>query len=137
MEKYRSKIKYHNQVVREKDRNWFKEMSLVLMLTLMIAGAVMFYVWQQVEITKYGYKIEQMKGEKEILEKLNRELKLECSYLGRLDRIERIAKEELNMIEPEEEQVIIVRKEDLENAYLQNAKKDFKENKVKVKKDDR
>jgi len=73
----------------------------------------------------------------EALLKLNRELKLECSYLSRLERIERIAREELNMIEPREEQVIIVHKEALDNTNLPNIEKDLKESKGKLTKDDR
>jgi hypothetical protein len=71
MEKYYKRKRYQNQIVREKDRKWFKDMALVLMLTLLIAGAVMFYVWQQVEMIKFGYKIEQMKKEKGVLQELN------------------------------------------------------------------
>jgi cell division protein FtsL len=110
MEKYYKRKRYQNQIVREKDRKWFKDMALVLMLTLLIAGAVMFYVWQQVEMIKFGYKIEQMKKEKGVLQELNRELKLERSYLRRLERIENIAKQKLHMIEPEDNCVIIAKK---------------------------
>lgn len=111
MEKfYKSKI-YQNQIVQEKDRTWFKDMALVLMLTVLIAGAVLFYVWQQVEMIKFGYKIEQMKEERNALQELNRELKLERSYLRRLERIESIAKQQLHMKEPDENCVIIIKKQ--------------------------
>jgi cell division protein FtsL len=112
MEKfYKTKI-YQNEIVQEKDRTWFKDMALVLMLTVLIAGAVLFYVWQQVEMIKFGYKIEQMKEERNALQELNRELKLERSYLRRLERIESIAKQELHMIEPDESRVIIIKKQE-------------------------
>jgi cell division protein FtsL len=111
MEKfYKSKI-YQNQIVQERDRTWFKDMALVLMLTVLIAGAVLFYVWQQVEMIKFGYKIEQMKEERNALQELNRELKLERSYLRRLERIESIAKQQLHMKEPDENCVIIIKKQ--------------------------
>jgi cell division protein FtsL len=127
MEKYYKRKRYQNQIVREKDRKWFKDMALVLMLTLLIAGAVMFYVWQQVEKIKFGYKIEQMKKEKEVLQELNRELKLERSYLRRLERIENIAKQKLNMIEPEDNCVIIVKKQAEKNKNVKNTKNKTKQ----------
>jgi cell division protein FtsL len=127
MEKYYKRNRYQNQIVREKDRKWFKDMALVLMLTLLIAGAVMFYVWQQVEMIKFGYKIEQMKKEKGVLQELNRELKLERSYLRRLERIENIAKQKLHMIEPEEDCVIIVKKQTEKNKNGKDAKNKTKQ----------
>jgi cell division protein FtsL len=111
MEKFYKRKIYQNRIVQEKDRTWFKDMALVLMLTVLIAGAVLFYVWQQVEMIKFGYKIEQMKEERNALQELNREVKLERSYLRRLERIESIAKQQLHMIEPDESRVIIIKEQ--------------------------
>lgn len=131
MADYHSKTNYQNQVIREKDQNWFKEMRFIILLTLIIGGAVMFYVWQQVEMIKYAYKIEEMIKEKKALQKINRTLRLERSYLSRLERIEEIAKKRLHMIEPEEGQVIIIG----EKAEIKDAIKKFGENKLSSRKD--
>lgn len=54
---------------------------------------MMVYVWQHFSAIEYGYKIEQLKVEREAVMESNRALKLEESSLRDLSRIEALARQ--------------------------------------------
>ena len=53
----------------------------------------MIYVWQHFSAIEYGYKIEQLKSEREAIMESNRALKLEESSLRDLSRIDPLARQ--------------------------------------------
>ncbi len=53
----------------------------------------MVYVWQHFSAIEYGYKIEQLKSEREAIMESNRALKLEESSLRDLSRIDALARQ--------------------------------------------
>lgn len=61
-------------------------LALLLMFT-------MVYVWQHFSAIEYGYKIEQLKVERESIMESNRALKLEESSLRDLSRIDTLARQ--------------------------------------------
>lgn len=61
---------------------------------------VLGYVWQHIEIISTGYRIEGLKAEKTALVNKNKEFQVQLSSLKSLDRIEKIAKDELHLIVP-------------------------------------
>ncbi len=61
-------------------------LSILLMFT-------MIYVWQHFSAIEYGYKIEQLKSEREAVMETNRALKLEESSLRDLSRIDPLARQ--------------------------------------------
>jgi cell division protein FtsL len=54
---------------------------------------VMTYVWQHFSAIEYGYKIEQLKSEREAIMESNRALKLEEASLRDLSRIDSLARQ--------------------------------------------
>ena len=99
---------YNLPLVKEKDTRRKRDMTKFLLLGLLVLIFFLFYLWFQMESLNYGYKINEKKElQKELLE-TNKRLQLEKDSLQTPARIERIAKEELHMEEPEESQVIIV-----------------------------
>jgi len=93
-------------LAREGNRN--------LILVALIAGFVsigscLFYVWSHHQMISLGYETSQtIRQERELLEK-NKKLRLELAALKSPSRIERIALQELGMVRPQKEQLIIVR----------------------------
>src|SRR5271157_2245031 len=78
------------------------------MISLGITMAVLFlfvlvYVWQHFSAIEYGYKIEQLKAERDAIAQTTRALGLEEASLKDVSRIERMAKE-LGMQRPEQGQ---------------------------------
>lgn len=78
------------------------------MVSLGITMAVLFlfvlvYVWQHFSAIEYGYKIEQLKAERDTIAETSRALGLEEASLKDVSRIERLARE-LGMQPPKEGQ---------------------------------
>ncbi len=66
--------------------------SFAIMLGVLLTFA-MVYVWQHFSAIEYGYKIEQLKSERDAIMESNRALKLEESSLRDLSRIDTLARQ--------------------------------------------
>ena len=83
----------NSRVVRVADPKRRRELlsfgfTLALLLMLVIT-----YVWQHFSAIEYGYKIEQLKSERESITESNRALKLEEASLRDLSRIDSLARQ--------------------------------------------
>ncbi len=78
------------KVVDPKRRRDLALFAGALSVLLMFA---MIYVWQHFSAIEYGYKIEQLKSEREAIMESNRSLKLEESSLRDLSRIDTLARQ--------------------------------------------
>ncbi len=67
-----------------------------------------FYLWQQIQVVRLGYKIETGKNEIKQLEDENRYLRIRIGELTSLEYIERTAREKLGMKPVNSERVIIL-----------------------------
>lgn len=83
---------------------------LHVLVGLLILAAILFYVWQRVQVVRLGYQIERCKVEKTELIRKNRELLIEISSLTSPDRIERLAASRVGLSIPEREQIVIVKR---------------------------
>ena len=66
-------------------------------------------IWQHVRLIGSGYEIERLRTERRALLQERRALMLEVASLSALNRIETLALGRLNMIHPEEGQMVFVR----------------------------
>ncbi len=97
-----------------------KETLNIFIIGIIIVALFLFYLWHHMEGIKLGYKIEQLKKEKEQLKEEIKKLKFEkVNYLG-LKRIEKIALEELKLTYPNSDQIIIWDKKILEKQSQSN-----------------
>ncbi|MDD5131313.1 MAG: cell division protein FtsL [bacterium] len=80
-----------------------------LFLVLLFCTALI-YVWQQIQVVKFGYGISQLKLQIEERENDNRSLRMKLNNLGSLERVEKIAKERLKMVNPPPENIIYLEK---------------------------
>jgi cell division protein FtsL len=78
------------QVADPKRRRELFTFSVLLGVLLMLA---MVYLWQHFSAIEYGYKIEQLKQEREAILEANHALKLEESSLRDLARIDALARQ--------------------------------------------
>jgi cell division protein FtsL len=93
----------NSRVVKVTDPKRRREM-LTFGITLgMLFLLVMVYLWQHFSAIEYGYKIEQLKLERDTISESNRALSLEEASLKDLPRIDRMARE-LGMQRPVEGQ---------------------------------
>lgn len=75
---------------------------------LVIFCAFLFYVWQHIQVIKVGYRINKFQAQLEELKNKNRYLRVQANQLKSLDRIEKIAREELKMVRPSKDDKLII-----------------------------
>ena len=90
----------NNRIVREIDSERHREMWRSVAVGLLLVSVVLFSTWQHFEIVSHGYRLEEIQGDRVVEENINRHLRLEIEALQSLERIERIAFEELHMVSP-------------------------------------
>ncbi|TES86536.1 MAG: cell division protein FtsL [Candidatus Aminicenantes bacterium] len=83
-----------------------KEIMLFVSCTIIVIFILTFYIWHQMESIRIGYEIGKLEEKVLTLGRQVGELQTEKSYLLSLDRVEKIAKEELNLVEPKKEQLV-------------------------------
>jgi cell division protein FtsL len=83
-----------------------KEIILFVSCTIIVISILTFYIWHQMESIRIGYEIGTLEEKVLTLGRQVDELQTEKSCLLSLDRVEKIAKEELNLVEPKKEQLV-------------------------------
>ncbi len=83
-----------------------KEIILFVSCTIIVIFILTFYIWHQMESIRIGYEIGTLEEKVLTLGRQVDELQTEKSHLLSLDRVEKIAKEELNLVEPKKEQLV-------------------------------
>mgnify|MGYP001593716977 CR=1 FL=1 len=101
----------HQRVKEKRDINspWFL-FSTILVITV-IAMVTLFYVWSRLLTTNLGYEISRAEIERNNLLKGKGLLKIEAASLKSPDRIERIARTELGLVYPSQEQIIRIKEQ--------------------------
>ncbi len=79
---------------------------LFVSCTIIVIFILTFYIWHQMESIRIGYEIGKLEEKVLTLRREVDELQTEKSSLLSLDRVEKIAKEELNLVEPKKEQLV-------------------------------
>lgn len=88
-------------------------MSNRLVRPLLVMGLLAFvlgYVWERVDIVRVGYKAEQLKTQKIKLERERDELSVKLAALSAPDRVAKVAREKLGMVQPQQGQIVVVRR---------------------------
>jgi cell division protein FtsL len=83
-------------------RNALIIFGLFLILVILVTSIVIFYISSNIVLTELGYKLIQLENNKITLEEKNKKLELTVETLSALDRIEKIACNQLGMIRPKE-----------------------------------
>ncbi len=73
---------------------------------VIITSLLTFYIWHHAETVRMGYKTGDLKAKVAVLKKEVEELEAKKTSLLSLERVEKIAKEELNLQESREDQII-------------------------------
>ena len=98
----------NEQLVREVDRKRHRELVMAGITALVLALAVLAYAWQHFEMIRIGYRVEELRIERERLFEIQRELLLERASLTSPDRVEAIAVRQLGMVRPTSSQVVVI-----------------------------
>ena len=79
----------NNPIVREIDRERNREMVRSVGIGVFLVAVLLFWAWQQFELRRNGYRLEQMQQERAVEVDVNRHLRLEVQTLQAPERIER------------------------------------------------
>lgn len=88
------------RMVKEKDRARARELRRLLICGAAILVPLLVYVWQRVDFLRISYQVEALKKERQELQEKYKHLSVERSFLMSPDRIERMARKELGLVEP-------------------------------------
>lgn len=103
------RVMLNQRLVKDRDQARARELRRVAWICAGLLVPVLFYLWQQVEFIRYGYRVESLRAEKARLTEWNRQLRLERATLQDLKRIEHLAALRLGLVPPSKENTIKVR----------------------------
>ena len=98
----------NNPIVREIDRERNREMARSVAIGVFLVAVLLFWAWQQFELRRNGYRLEQMQQERAGEAEVNRHLRLEAQTLQAPERIERLALGRLHMVAPRAEDASVI-----------------------------
>ena len=81
----------NTHIVRERDRQRFRELFSVVVLGLFIAGFLIIFTWQNLSVIRLGHEATHLQQEKKQLENANKALRLEIDKLTSLASVEQRA----------------------------------------------
>lgn len=80
-----------------------------MVLVMVIGGFIFVTVWRGLAFINVGYQIRSLERKQSELLNMNRALEIERAMLSSPERVERVARERLGMIEPTPDQIRIIR----------------------------
>ena len=81
----------NTHIVRERDRQRFRELFSVVVLGLFIAGFLIIFTWQNLSVIRLGHEATRLQQEKKQLENANKTLRLEIDRMTALAAVEQRA----------------------------------------------
>jgi cell division protein FtsL len=98
----------NNPIVREIDearqRELWKSVGVAGFLVLML----LFWAWQQFELLRHGYQVEELQRQRAAEEETARHLRLEIETLRSPKRIETLATGRLHLVAPSRDEAIVL-----------------------------
>ncbi|MFW6131728.1 MAG: cell division protein FtsL [Candidatus Aminicenantaceae bacterium] len=86
-----------------------KDLFIGLSVALIIVFFLTFYIWHLIESTRIGYKLNTLETELISLQEKVEKLETKKSALLSLKRVEKIAKEKLELVEPKDKQIYYIK----------------------------
>ena len=83
--------------------------STLILMVIAIMIELFFYTWLHVQSVHMGYKITSQLKQEKTLEVLQEKLRLEMAQLRTPERIIKIASEQLGLVLPDSNQVVVVK----------------------------
>ena len=81
---------------------------LAVAMAMVLVAFALGFVWSNYQAVQTGYAISQRHQEAARLMDMNRKLKVELANLTALDRLERIATQNLGLVHPKPNQLVVV-----------------------------
>tara|TARA_B100000029_G_scaffold512406_1_gene608970 strand:- start:856 stop:1431 length:576 start_codon:yes stop_codon:yes gene_type:complete len=98
----------NNPIVREVDEARNSELWRALFIGILLVVVLIFTAWQHFELRQHNYEISEMQQQRMRELEVNRHLRLEIETLRSPARIERIATEQLGLVEPTSDVSLVI-----------------------------
>jgi cell division protein FtsL len=98
----------NNQIVRELDRARHRDLWRWVRIGGVFVGLLLYSAWQDFELIRHGYRLEQLQKERREEEEINRHLRLQKLSLSAPQRIADLATRQLRMVVPRQEDAIVI-----------------------------
>ena len=95
------RLQINARLVKERDRARARELRKLMFYGAAIVVPLLVYVWQRVDFLRVSYEVEGLKKERQQLQDQNKQLGVERSFLLSPDRIERMARKDLGLVDPQ------------------------------------
>ena len=98
----------NNPIVREVDDARQRQLWRTVAVAGLFVVILLLWAWQQFELLRHGYRLEEMQRERAADEETARHLRLEIETLKSPKRIEELAIERLHLVAPSQEDAIVI-----------------------------
>jgi cell division protein FtsL len=98
----------NNPIVREIDNARHRELWKTVAVAGLFVVILLTWAWQQFDILRHGYKVEEMQRERAAQEETARQLRLEIETLKSPKRIEELATQKLHLVAPTRDEAIVI-----------------------------
>jgi len=98
----------NRQVKRRVDKNSPLQLILLVVFALVIAAGMIFFGWIRWKQREIVFRINRVEAQIIATEEENKKLRAEQEALQAPDRVSRIAREELGMVQPDDDDFVIV-----------------------------
>ncbi|HET7536621.1 MAG TPA: cell division protein FtsL [Candidatus Didemnitutus sp.] len=98
----------NNPIVREVDNARHRELWKTVGVAGLFVVILLIWAWQQFDILRHGYRVEEMQRERAAEEETARQLRLEIETLKSPKRIEELATQKLHLVAPTRDEAIVI-----------------------------
>jgi cell division protein FtsL len=99
---------FNNPIVREIDAARQRQLWKSVAVAGLLVVVLLLWAWQQFELLRHGYRLEEMQKERAAEEEIARHLRLKIETLSSPGRIETLATERLHLVVPAGDQAIVL-----------------------------
>jgi cell division protein FtsL len=107
---------YENGEYAEQNDEDKKNIYIYLILLTICAIILLVYISYTLKINNISYKIDQTQQELHALEEKNHKLGIKLSNASSLSQVDKLARSQLNMVEPDSMQTLVLKTEDIQVA---------------------
>lgn len=98
----------NNPIIREVDADRQRDLWRTLGTAGLLVVTLLFWAWQNFELLRHGYRLEELQRQQAVEEDAARHLRLEIDTLSSPKRIEALATSQLHLVAPTREDAVIL-----------------------------
>ncbi len=99
---------FNNPIVREVDEARQRQLWKSVAIASLLVVVLLLWAWQQFELLRHGYRLEELQRQRAAEEEIGRHLRLQIETLISPRRIETLAIERLHLVVPTRDEAIVL-----------------------------